>query len=234
MERRTSWKDTCFPAAAAAAKSHQSCLTLCDPIDGSPPGSAVPGTLQARTLEWVAISFSNAWNWKVKVKSLSCVWLSDPMDCSLPGSSVHGIFQARVLEWGAIAFSTREVEKTTNQWASHLLPYFLAVEFKIIYAVSIGVMYRYETWTVKKGRHWIINTFKLWMLEKTLENPLDCKEIKPVNPKGNPPWIFIEKTVAEAVAVRTLLSTAGDAVSHPSQGPKIPHALWPKKQNHKT
>ena len=53
----------------------------------------------------VAISFSNAWKWKVKVKSLSQVWFSDPMDCSLPGSSVHGIFQARVLEWGAIAFS---------------------------------------------------------------------------------------------------------------------------------
>ena len=58
---------------AAAAKSLQSCLTLCDPIDDSPSGSAVPGILQARTLEWVAISFSNAWKWKVKVKSLSPV-----------------------------------------------------------------------------------------------------------------------------------------------------------------
>ena len=57
--------------AAAAAKSLQSCQTLCDPIDGSPPGSPVPGILQARTLEWVAISFSNAWKWKVKVKSPS-------------------------------------------------------------------------------------------------------------------------------------------------------------------
>ena len=57
-------------AAAVAAKSLQSCLTLCDPIDGSPPGSPVLGILQARTLEWVAISFSNAWKWKVKVKSL--------------------------------------------------------------------------------------------------------------------------------------------------------------------
>ena len=57
--------------AAAAAKSLQSCLTLCDPIDNSPPGSPVPGILQARTLEWVAVSFSNAWKWKVKVKSLS-------------------------------------------------------------------------------------------------------------------------------------------------------------------
>ena len=61
--------------AAAAAKSLQSCLTLCDPIDGSPPGSLVPEILQARTLEWVAISLSNAWKWKVKVKSLSHVWL---------------------------------------------------------------------------------------------------------------------------------------------------------------
>ena len=59
----------------AAAKSLQSCVTLCDPIDGSPQGSPVTGTLQARTLEWVAISFSNAWKWKVKVKSLSCVQL---------------------------------------------------------------------------------------------------------------------------------------------------------------
>ena len=60
---------------SAAAKSLQSYPTLCDPRDGSPPGSAIPGILQARTLEWVAISFSNAWKWKLKVKSLSCVWL---------------------------------------------------------------------------------------------------------------------------------------------------------------
>ena len=62
-------KEKCY------AKSLQSCPTLCDPIDGSPPGSLVPGILQARILEWVAISFSNAWKWKVKVKSLSRVWL---------------------------------------------------------------------------------------------------------------------------------------------------------------
>ena len=62
-------------ATAAAAKSLQSCPTLCDPIDGSPPGSAIPGILQARALEWVAISFSNAWKWKVKVKLLSHVRL---------------------------------------------------------------------------------------------------------------------------------------------------------------
>ena len=62
-------------AAAAAAKLLQSCPTLCNPIDGGPPGSPVPGILQARTLEWVAISFSSAWKGKVKVTSLSRVWL---------------------------------------------------------------------------------------------------------------------------------------------------------------
>ena len=61
--------------SAAAAKSLQSCLTLCDPMDSSPPGCPIPGILQARILEWVAISFSNAWKWKMKVKSLSRVWL---------------------------------------------------------------------------------------------------------------------------------------------------------------
>ena len=65
------WLGPLYPLAAAAAKSLQSCPTLCDPMDGSPLGSAVPGILQARTLEWVAISFSNAWKWKVKVKLLS-------------------------------------------------------------------------------------------------------------------------------------------------------------------
>ena len=60
---------------APSAKSLQSCPTLCDLIDGSPPGFPVPGILQARTLEWAAISFSSAWKWKVKVKSLSRVWL---------------------------------------------------------------------------------------------------------------------------------------------------------------
>ena len=59
----------------AAAKSLQSCPTLCDPIGGSPLGSSVPGILQARILKWVAVSFSNAWKWKVKVKSLSCARL---------------------------------------------------------------------------------------------------------------------------------------------------------------
>ena len=74
-------------SAAAAAKSLQSCPTLCDPIDGSPPSFPVPGILQARTVEWVAISFSNASKWKVKVNSLSRVWLQRP----------HGLQPTRLL-----------------------------------------------------------------------------------------------------------------------------------------
>ena len=93
------------PAAAAAAKSLQSCPTLCEPIDGSPPGSLVPGILQARTLERVAISFSNAWKESESEVAQLCLTLSNPMDCSPPGSSVLGIFQARLLEWFAISFS---------------------------------------------------------------------------------------------------------------------------------
>ena len=67
----------CLSAAAAAAKSLQLCPTLCDPRDGSPTGSPIPGILQTRTLEWVAIFFSNAWKWKVKMKSLSRVQLPE-------------------------------------------------------------------------------------------------------------------------------------------------------------
>ena len=97
-------------AAAAAAKSLQSCLTLCDPIDGSPPGSLVPGILQARTLEWVAIAFSSARLTQniayVTVCSVVST-LGDPVHCSPPDSSVHGISQARILEWVAIPFSRR-------------------------------------------------------------------------------------------------------------------------------
>ena len=84
----------------------QSCPSLCGPLNCSPPGPSVHGILQARTLEWVAISFSKR-NYRKKESEVaqSCPTLCDPMDCSLPGSSIHGIFQARVLEWVAVSFS---------------------------------------------------------------------------------------------------------------------------------
>ena len=91
--------------AAAAAKSLQSCPTLCDPRDGSLPGSSwdSPGKNTGVGCHFLLQCM------KVKSESevaQSCPTLSDPMDCNLPGSSVHGIFQARVLEWGVIAFSS--------------------------------------------------------------------------------------------------------------------------------
>ena len=79
--------------AAAAAKSRQSCPTLCDPRDGSPPGSPIPGILQARTLEWVAISFSDAWKWKVKTKSRGRVRLfATPWTAAYQGNIFFSIY----------------------------------------------------------------------------------------------------------------------------------------------
>ena len=95
-----------MPFQAAAAKSLQSCPTLCDPIEGSPPGSPVPGIFPGKNTG-VGCHFLLQCM-KVKSESevaQSCPTLHDPMDCSLPGSSIHGICQARVLEWIAIAFS---------------------------------------------------------------------------------------------------------------------------------
>ena len=124
---------------AAAAKSLQSCPTLCDPIDSSPPGSTVPGILQARTLEWVAISFSNEGNWKVKVKSLSHVRL----------------FQTRVLEWGAIAFS--------NNWV------YLSIILKFSYscqsATYVIVLVEEDDWTCVFQCHVF---YQGWQKEKRL------------------------------------------------------------------
>ena len=106
MDRGAGWTTVHSVAAAAAAtKWLQSCPTLCDPRDSSPPGSTVPGILQARTRVGCHFLLQCM---KVKSQSevaQSCPTPSDPMDCSPPGSSVHEIFQARVLEWGAIAFS---------------------------------------------------------------------------------------------------------------------------------
>ena len=89
---------------AAAAKSLQSCTTLYDLIDSSPPGSSVPGILQARTLEWVAISFSNTCMPAMSLQS--CLTMCNAIDSSPPGS-VHMILQVRILEWVAISFSNK-------------------------------------------------------------------------------------------------------------------------------
>ena len=113
---------------AAAAKSLQSCPTLCNPIDGSPPGSSVPGILQARILEWVAVSFSNAC---MHAKLLqSCLTLCNPMDSSPLGSSVPRILQARTQEWVAISSSSLSLTCSNTEETSR--------NFKILYTVHFS------------------------------------------------------------------------------------------------
>ena len=97
-------------AAAAAPKSPQSCPTLWDPIDGSPPGPTVPGILQARTLEWVAISSSNVWKWKVKVKSLSCVrLLATPWTAAYQASPSMGFSRQEYWSGVPLTYTLRNV-----------------------------------------------------------------------------------------------------------------------------
>ena len=132
--------------AAAAATLLQSCPTLCNHRHGSPPGSSIPGILQARTLEWVAISFSNAWKWKVKVKSLSHV--------RLLGTPWTAAYQAPP----SMGFSRQEY------WSGSPVPSLVCV------CIYLNL------------------------------HPFDCKEIKPLNPKGNQPGIVIGNTDAETEA----------------------------------
>ena len=156
-----------FPAAAAAVKSLQSCPTLCDPIDGSPPGSAIPGILQARVLDTGVGCHFLLQFMKVKSESevaQSCPTLSDPMDCSLPGSSVRGIFQARILECGAIAFSDdqpRQHFKKQRHYFANKVHLVKAMVFPV-------VMYGCESWTIKKAECQRTDTFELWCWRRLL------------------------------------------------------------------
>ena len=136
----------CFSPAAAAAKSLQSCLTLCDPIDGSPPCSSVYRILQARVLEWVAISFYNAC---LHTKSLQpCPTLCDPIDCSPPGSSLHWILWARIPEWVAI-------------FSSHFSP------------TSVLLMYKHSILWVVLYYHFM-STITWWQIDgETVETVAD-------------------------------------------------------------
>ena len=115
-----------IPRYAAAAKTLQSCSTLHDPIDGSPPGSAVPGILQARTLEWVAISFSNAWKWKVKVKALSHVPLfATPWTAAYQAPLSMGF--SRQEYWSGVPLPSPLLYMNINTYAHiHTHIYFLA------------------------------------------------------------------------------------------------------------
>ena len=137
-------------APAAAAKSLQSCATPCDPIDGSPPGSPAPGILQARTLEWVAISFPNAWKWKVKVKLLS--WL-----LATPWTAAH---QAPP----SMGFSRQEYRSGVplpSPKITLFLPYFVGQKRQKSQSRFRGRIYRIH---LLMGGVWVISRKNIWKI----------------------------------------------------------------------
>ena len=142
------------------AKSLQSCLTLCDPRDGSPPGSPVPGILQARTLEWVAISFSKAWKWKVKVKLLGHVDSSRPHGPWPTRLRCPWNFPGKILEWVAISFSRG------SSWPRD------QTHISSISCIGRRILYHWAIWGAPKCLHTSVNFFlEYWyhcMLEKEM------------------------------------------------------------------
>ena len=146
-----------FYVIAAAAKSLQSCPTLCDPIDGSPPGSPVPGILQARTLEWVAISFSNAWKWKVKVKSLSRVRIS-----ATPWTVAHqappSMGFSRQEYWSGLPLPSPTPNQGRNK--TTLIPKYISKEkcgdFRFLLIIKVYIAY---FWKLSHGNYTALPSF---------------------------------------------------------------------------
>ena len=131
------------------------------------------------------LDYKESWKWKESEVTQSCPTLCDPTESSLSGSSIHGIFQARVLEWIAIAFSRG------SSWPRDWTP------------VSRIAGRRFTIWATREAgpkESWGLKNWCFWtvVLEKTLENPLDCKGIQPVHPKGDQSWVFIGRTDVEA------------------------------------
>ena len=197
------------PNATAAAKTLQSCLTLWDPIDGSLPGSPIPGMLQARTLEWVAVSFSNAWKWKVKVKSLNHVWSSaTPWTAAFQAPPSMGF--SRQEYWSGVPLPSPNApnnipsipsQKNYDQPRQHIKKHRHYFANKVPSSQSYGFSSSHVwMWELDYKESWVQKNWCSWtvVLEKTLESPLDSKVIQPVNPKGNQSWIFIPRTDAEA------------------------------------
>ena len=194
----------------------QVCPTLCDPTNYSISGSSVHGILQARILEWVTVPFSRgssqprdqtqishiagrfltSWATREALNKSSlnflmlclviqsCPTLCDPMDCSLPGSSVHGVLQARILEW--VAMPSSRGSSQPKDWTQVSC---IKGRFFIIWATRESSSHVWM-WELAHKEGWVLKNWCFWTVEKTLESPLDCKEIKPVNPKGNQSWIL--------------------------------------------
>ena len=167
-------------AAAAAAKLLQSCPTLCDPRDGSPPGSPVPGILQARTLEWVAISFSSAWKWKVKVKLLSRVWpFITPWIAAYQAPPPVGF--SRQEYWSGVPLPSPTNLDSILKSRDITLP-------TKVHLVKAMVMYGCEGWIIKKAECRRIDAFELWYWRRLLRVPWTARRsnqfiLKEINPE---------------------------------------------------
>ena len=167
IKRRLVLERKAMTNLAVAAKSRQSCLTLCDPTDGSPPGSPVPGILQARTLEWVAISFSNAWKWKVKVKLLSVWLLATPWTAAYQAPPSMGF--SRQEYWSGLPLPSPMTNPDSILKSSAIT---LPTKVHTVKAmVSPVVMYGLSSWTIKKAEHWRIDAFELWCWRRLLRVP---------------------------------------------------------------
>ena len=148
--------------AATTAKSLQSCPTLWDPIDGSPPGSSLPGILQARALQWVAISFSNARKWKLKVKSLSCVQLF-VTPWTVAYQAPPSMEFSRQQYWSA----RTNLDNTLKSRDITLLTKVHIVKAMVFPVVMFGC----ESWMIKKAEHQRIDAFERWHWRRLLRVP---------------------------------------------------------------
>ena len=187
-------------AAAAAAKSLQSCPTLFDPIDGCPPGSLVPGILQARTLEWAAVAFSNAWKWKGKLKSTSWQIEGEKVklvaDFLFLGSKItaDGDCSHEIRRWlllGRKAMTNLDSVLRRRDMT-------LLTKVHIVKAVVfLVVMYGCESWMVKKEGSRKIDAFKLWCWRRLLKVPWTARRsnqsvLKEINPEYFNPKYSLE------------------------------------------
>ena len=174
--------------AAAAAKSLQSCPTLCNPIDGSPPGSPVPGTLRARTLEWVAISFSNAWKWKVEVKSLSRVrlwatpWTAAYQAPPSMGFSKQEYWSGVPLPSPLLAVSPLKFflkQNSSRFFNSHRLSQWLAATYTNSVTQEVFLSIAWICWVYSFEQHWYISWFQEAYITVITKKPSQiCYELK--------------------------------------------------------
>ena len=161
-------KNTSPYGVSLSAKSLQSCLTVCNPRDGSPPGSPNPGILQARTLEWVAISFSNAWKWKVKVKLFSRVLLFET-----PWTAAHQAHPSmgfsRQKYWSGVPLPSPMINLDILLKSRDItLPTKISLVKAMVFPV---VLCECESWTIKQAEGQRIYAFELWCCRKLLRVP---------------------------------------------------------------